>query len=89
MMDRGRHERPRQKGITMAEKIAHMGDIVGVVVGELKGQQGTIVALRINDNRCMVRIVPEDDPNDYIDYQYHGTELKVISCHHMGIMTSE
>ncbi|KKN78122.1 hypothetical protein LCGC14_0353490 [marine sediment metagenome] len=73
----------------MAQNQAHIGDTVGVVVGELKGQQGTIVAFRINDNRCMVRIAADHDPNDYFDYQYHGTELKLLDCHHMGVITSE
>lgn len=74
----------------MAQHQAHIGDIVGISVGELKGQQGTIAGLNINDNNhCMVRIAPEDDPTDYRDYQYNGSELKLIKCHHMGVITGE
>ncbi len=73
---------------------AHIGDIVGITVGELKGQEGTIVALGSNGNRCIVRIAPDDDEwsfdeNAHADYPYDGAELKLIECYHMGITTGE
>ena len=73
----------------MAQNQAHIGDIVSIITGELKGHEGTIVALGNNGNRCMVRIAPDDDPNAHADYQYDGAELKLIDCHHMGITTGE
>ncbi len=66
----------------MAQNQAHMGDIVGISVGWLKGQQGTITGLRVNSNRCMVSIAK-------VNYEYDGTELKLIECVHLGVTTSD
>ena len=74
----------------MAQNQAHMGDIVSPTVGELAGLHGRITALRLNDNRCMVRISDiRYVPVAHIDCQYDGAELKLIDCHHMGITTGE
>ncbi len=74
----------------MAQNQAHMGDIVSIATGELAGMHGIITALRLNDNRCVVSISDTNGvPPDHTDYQYDGTELKLIMCYHMGIITGE
>ncbi len=73
----------------MIQNPAHVGDIVSPIDGKLEGQRGTIVALRLKDNRCQVRFAPEDDPNDYHDHQYLGHRLTLIKCKHPGVITSE
>ncbi len=73
----------------MAQNQAHLGDIVGITVGRLKDQQGIIRGLRANSNQCLVRITIDNDPNDFVDYEYGGAELKLIDCYHMGIITRE
>ena len=71
----------------MAQKTAHLGDIVSPTVGELTGQHGEIIALRFRDNECMVRMAPLDDPTDYTDHRYAGNELMLIECKHHGVIT--
>ena len=66
-----------------------MGDIVSISVGDMKGQKGTITGLRIYSNRCMVRIAIDNDPTNFVDWDYDGAELKLIECYHMGVATSE
>lgn len=73
----------------MVQNKAHLGDIVSPTVGELKGEHGTIVAVRMSDNRCQIRIAPEDDPTNYQDYQYAGDEIELIECKHQGVILSE
>lgn len=73
----------------MAQNPAHLGDIVRVTVGELKGQEGTIVSLRLSDNRCEVRIATEDDPTLFVNYQYDGHEITLIECKHEGVITGD
>lgn len=72
----------------MAQNQAHMGDIVGITVGLLKGQKGTVIGLRADSNQCFVRIAKDNDPDDFMDYEYGGAELKLIDCYHMGVITS-
>ena len=70
----------------MAQNKAHLGDIVSPTVGELKGEHGTIVAVRMRDNRCEVRIATEDNPNFFVNYQYDGDEIELIKCIHQGVI---
>ncbi len=73
----------------MALNPAHLGDIVSPTVGELTGQHGTIIALRLRDNHCQVRFAPLDDPNDSTDHQFAGNEIILIECKHQGVITGE
>ncbi len=73
----------------MVQNTAHLGDIVSPTIGDLTGQHGKIVAIRLRDNRCEVRITSFDNPNDYTDYQFNGSDLTLIECKHEGVITSE
>ncbi len=73
----------------MAQNKAHLGDIVSITVGDLKGQQGTVIALRLTDNHCLVTIPQENDPTKHNDYDYAGHEIELIECKHQGVILSE
>ncbi len=73
----------------MAQNQAHIGDIVSPIYGEFAGKEGQIIALGSLTNRCMVRIPKDANPTDQYEYTYIGSELKLIECYHMGIITRE